>query len=80
MLSNTLVGEFGMGFQRLFTYDLLDPELMWQYGFNITTNQRRVAKATERAIKKTLPHLPSIIRYNAQYLEAEKKLIHLNFS
>lgn len=74
MLSNTLIGEFGMSFQRLFTFDLLSEELMNQYRYRITAGQRRFAHATEAGIRKSLPHLPDRVRYNAQYLEAQRRL------
>lgn len=59
---------------RLFTFDLLPQKLLDQYGFKITPGERKAARRRAEDIRRAVPHMPDIIRFNPQYRRARRML------
>lgn len=60
-------------FMRLFALDALPEELMRQYGLKVTPGERKTARRRAEDIRKAVPYLPPPIRYNPQFLVAQRR-------
>lgn len=73
MLAHTKAPAFLKEAIRLFTLDLLPDKLREQYGFKITSGERKSAKRRASHIRAAVPLMPDAIRYNPQFRKARRQ-------
>jgi len=74
MLAHTPLRKLLTGSLRIFTYSLLPESLLKQYGYKPTSGERKTARRRAEDIKKVVPKLPEVVRYNPQYRSAQEML------
>ena len=75
MLAHTPLRKMLTHALQIFTFDLLPESLLRQYGYKITPGERKTARRRAEDIKKAIPKMPGIIRYNPQYRSAKARLL-----
>ncbi len=74
MLAHTKAPAFLKEAMRLFTLNLLPDKLRDQYGFKITSGERKSARRRASHIRAAVPYMPDVIRYNPQFRKARREL------